>query len=127
MPGTPLPGEFASIPLDAERKMITYNSRPPRGARGVGRGQADAAPPLGRAKGLASRPGGQEVSQVERIDPRTLQDWLADPEVFILDVRSPRAWEDSQAQIPGSHRFNPHQPVETWAQNIPKDKKLVAY
>jgi rhodanese-related sulfurtransferase len=64
---------------------------------------------------------------VERIDPKTLQEWLADPEVFILDVRSPNAWEASQAQIPGSRRFDPHQPVETWAANIPKDKKLVAY
>ena len=64
---------------------------------------------------------------MERIKPETLRGWLADTEVFVLDVRSPQAWEASQVKIPQAHHFNPHQPVETWVQNIPKDKKVVAY
>jgi rhodanese-related sulfurtransferase len=64
---------------------------------------------------------------MERIDPETLRDWLENPEIYILDVRSPQAWEASRVKTPGAHHFDPHQPVETWAPNIPKDKKLVAY
>jgi rhodanese-related sulfurtransferase len=64
---------------------------------------------------------------MEQIAPEILRDWLEDLEVYILDVRSPRAWEASRVKIPGAHRFDPHQPVETWAAKIPKDKKVVAY
>ena len=64
---------------------------------------------------------------MERIKPETLRGWLADPGVFVLDVRSPQAWETSQVKIPQAHHFNPQQPVETWVQNIPQDKKVVAY
>ena len=64
---------------------------------------------------------------MERIDLKTLRDWLADPEVYILDVRSPQTWERSGVKIPGAHRFNPHKPLETWVQELPKDKKIVAY
>lgn len=64
---------------------------------------------------------------MERIDPGTLRSWLEDPEVYILDVRSPQAWEASRVKIPQAHHFNPHLPVEDWARKIPKDKKVVAY
>jgi rhodanese-related sulfurtransferase len=64
---------------------------------------------------------------VERRKPETLRTWLEDPEVYILDVRTPRAWDASQAMIPHARRFDPHQPLDTWAGNIPKDKKIVAY
>jgi rhodanese-related sulfurtransferase len=64
---------------------------------------------------------------VERVDKETLQAWLDDPEVFILDVRTPQAWAASQTKIKQAHRFDPLQPVETWSQTLPKDKKLVAY
>jgi len=64
---------------------------------------------------------------VERIKPERLRSWLEDPEVYILDVRTPPAWESSQVMIPGAHRFNPRQPLETRVKNIPRDKKIVAY
>jgi len=64
---------------------------------------------------------------VERIDKETLKAWLDDPDVFILDVRTHRAWEGSQTMVRHAHRFDPQQPVETWALRLPKDKKLVAY
>lgn len=64
---------------------------------------------------------------MERIDAATLRDWLDIPEVYILDVRSPRAWEASRVKIPRAHHFNPHDPVNLWAENIPRDKKVVAY
>ena len=64
---------------------------------------------------------------MQRVDKETLKTWLADPEVYILDVRAPQAWEASPAKIPHAHRFDPLQPPETWASQIPKDKKVVAY
>lgn len=64
---------------------------------------------------------------MKRIAPEILRDWLKDPEVYILDVRSPQAWDASEGKIPQSHRVNPYQPAETWARNLPKDKKLVVY
>ena len=64
---------------------------------------------------------------MERIDKETLRDWLGDPEVYILDVQVPRDWDASPAKIEHAHHFDPLQPVETWAQNLPQDKKIVAY
>jgi len=64
---------------------------------------------------------------MERLGPETLRDWLENPEVYLLDGRSPRAWEASGVKIPRVRRLIPQQPVEIWAQNIPKDKKVVLY
>ena len=64
---------------------------------------------------------------MERIDKETLRGWLGDANVYILDLRVPRDWEASQAKIEHAHHFDPLQPVETWAQKLPKDKKIVAY
>lgn len=64
---------------------------------------------------------------MERIAPETLRDWLKDPEVYILDVRGPQAWEASGVKIPRARHFDPHQPLATWVDNVPKDKKVVAY
>ena len=64
---------------------------------------------------------------MERMAQETLKARLDDPEVFLLDVRSPRAWEESGAMIKGAHRFDPGQPTEAWAPELPRDKQLVAY
>ncbi len=64
---------------------------------------------------------------MERINKETLKGWLWDTNVYILDVRSPQAWDASQGKIPQAHHVNPYQPMETWARNLPKDKKLVVY
>jgi rhodanese-related sulfurtransferase len=64
---------------------------------------------------------------VEKIDKETLRSWLGDPQVFIMDVRAPKDWEASDIKIEHAHRFDPVQPVASWAKDVPRDKKLVLY
>ncbi len=61
-----------------------------------------------------------------KIAPDTLKDWLDDPQIFILDLRNPTAWEGSRSKIRHAHRFDPTRFPE-WARNLPRDKKLVLY
>jgi rhodanese-related sulfurtransferase len=61
-----------------------------------------------------------------RIDPETLQSWLADPQVLIVDVRQPKDWQSSGKKIKGALRLDPDD-AKTWAAFIPKDKKIVLY
>ncbi len=58
------------------------------------------------------------------LDPETLKSWLSDPQVMILDVRLPREWDRSDKKIKGAVREDPNE-VQTWAPNLPKDKKIV--
>lgn len=63
---------------------------------------------------------------MERIDKETLKHWLGLPDVFLLDVRSPKAWDQSAAKIEKAHRLDPRR-LSQLAQDLPKNKKLVAY
>jgi len=64
---------------------------------------------------------------MEKITQETLRGWLKDPQVFIMDVRSPQAWEASSAKIEHAHRFDPTQLTLAAIKDIPKDKKVVVY
>jgi rhodanese-related sulfurtransferase len=64
---------------------------------------------------------------MEKITKETLRGWLEDPQVFIMDVRSPQAWEASTAMIKHAHRFDPTQLTTADLKTIPKDKKVVLY
>ncbi len=64
---------------------------------------------------------------MEKITPETLRDWLEDPQVFIMDVRSPLAWAASTAKVKHAHRFDPAQLILGAIKDIPKDKKVVLY
>ena len=73
---------------------------------------------------------GQDVSrpkETPRLDKDTLKGWLSDPQVLILDVRQPQDWQASDKKIKGAVRQDPKAAVQTWAANLPKDKKIVLY
>lgn len=81
------------------------------------------APACSGAMGQAP---GQEASQAPRLDPETLKTWLSDPQVLILDVRQPHAWQESDKKIKGAVRRDPRD-FETWAADLPKGKKIILY
>ena len=62
---------------------------------------------------------------IVRITPDTLQSWLTNPEVFIMDVRGANAWAASPSKIKNAHHIDPTKP-ET-IRELPRDKKLVVY
>ncbi len=63
---------------------------------------------------------------MERIDIDTLLHWLDDPEVFIMDVRNPTDWEASSSKIEHAHHFD-NSRLGEWANDLPRDKRLVLY
>jgi len=60
------------------------------------------------------------------VDKDTLKNWLGQPDLFLMDVRSASAWNRSIAKIEHAHRFDPEK-LGKMAQDIPKNKKLVVY
>jgi rhodanese-related sulfurtransferase len=60
------------------------------------------------------------------IEAATLKGMLGDPQVMIIDVRVPSAYADSDKTIKGAVHQDPGK-VPTWAQTLPKDKKIVLY
>lgn len=64
--------------------------------------------------------------EAPRVDKETLKSWLGDPGVMIVDVRAPRDWQTTKRKIPGALRRNPRA-VQSWAGELPKDKKIVLY
>ena len=63
---------------------------------------------------------------VEKIVPETLKSWLEDPEVFIMDLRQPGAWNGSTAKIKNAKHFDPNA-FPVWVNEIPPDRKLALY
>lgn len=66
------------------------------------------------------------VDNVQRIDKDTLQSWLGNPQVEIIDVRANKDWVASAKKIKGAVREDPGQ-VAAWMNTLPKDKKIVLY
>ena len=64
--------------------------------------------------------------EVKSINPAALQAMLGDPQLMIIDVRTPSAWADSKNMIKGAVRQDPRK-VPTWGKTLPKDKKIVVY
>ena len=64
--------------------------------------------------------------KVQLLDKNTVKSWLSDTGVIILDVRAPKNWQVSDKKIKGAVREDPDE-VQTWAANLPKDKKIVLY
>jgi hypothetical protein len=65
-------------------------------------------------------------AEVRYVDRDTLKGWLGRPEVLILDVRQPGAWEHSDKKIKGAVRQDPNA-VATWGPGLPKNKRIVVY
>ena len=64
--------------------------------------------------------------EVPRQDKETLKSWLSDPKVAVFDVRSPGDWAKATTKMKGAVRQDPKD-VKTWAETVPKDKKIVLY
>lgn len=63
---------------------------------------------------------------MEKIGIDTLHNWLDEPDVFIMDVRNPADWEASSSKIAHAHRFD-NSRLGEWANDLPRDKRLVLY
>lgn len=74
--------------------------------------------PLGAT--LAAEP------EVKSVNPAALKGMLGDPQLLVIDVRTPSAWADSKNMIKGAMRQDPGK-VPTWAKTLSKDKKIVLY
>jgi rhodanese-related sulfurtransferase len=74
--------------------------------------------PLGTA--LAAK------QEVQSVNPATLKGMLGDPQLMVIDVRTPSAFADSKTMIKGAVRQDPGK-VPTWGKTLPKDKKIVVY
>ena len=59
------------------------------------------------------------------VSKQTLKSWLMDPDLLIIDVRL-GSYETSKKKIKGAVRKNPYD-VKSWANTLPKDKKIVLY
>ena len=66
------------------------------------------------------------AGDIPRIRVDQLKEMLGNPEVVIIDVRSDRDWEQSDAKIKGALREKP-QAVDSWAGKYPPDKTIVLY
>lgn len=63
---------------------------------------------------------------MQTVDKETLKNWLGEADLFLMDVRSPSAWNRSIAKIEHAQRFDPEK-FSKMARGIPKNKKLVLY
>lgn len=76
---------------------------------------------------LAMMPARPAVAEdVPRMTIEELQSVLTNPEVIVLDVRTPHDWDDSAAMIKGAIREDPTQ-IGSWIGKYPKNKTLVLY
>lgn len=76
--------------------------------------------PGATASSPAAEPG------IRQVDKDTLKAMLGDPQLLIIDVRSPGSWAQSASKIPGAIRRDPHQ-VAAWGPALPRDKKIALY
>jgi len=67
-----------------------------------------------------------EAREVDRIGLEELKAMLGSADVLIVDVRTAKDWENSNAKIRGAVREDPKQ-VNEWLAKYPKDKKIVFY
>ena len=68
----------------------------------------------------------QAYGQVIQITIKQLLESLDNPQLLILDVRTPGSWKANDNKIKGAVRKNPDT-FESWAYDLPKNKLLVLY
>lgn len=96
------------VAIDADRDFLETEPEAARRIVAPGRVIAESAP--------VRTIGAQQLRQMlDRGDPLT-----------VLDVRSPHAYADARASIPGSIRIAPHEIPQRY-QEIPRDRLAVAY
>jgi len=65
-------------------------------------------------------------AEVPMIFPDELNSMLGKPDMVIIDVRLAEAWRGSDRKIKGAVWEDPKN-IESWADNYPKELKLVLY
>lgn len=68
----------------------------------------------------------QSTKDAPRITKEELKAKMGSPDLVLLDVRAEGDWEGSHEKILGAVRMNPDA-VDTWAETLPKGKKIVLY
>ncbi len=66
-------------------------------------------------------------ADVPRMTKEELKTMLGNPEVSIIDVRSPEDWKSSQEKIQGAVREDPDKKTKSWAGKYSPDKMMVLY
>jgi hypothetical protein len=66
------------------------------------------------------------AADVPKMSKEELQAILGNPDVIVIDVRSPGDWAPSNTKIKGAIREDPPK-VSSWMEKYPKDKTLVFY
>jgi hypothetical protein len=66
------------------------------------------------------------AADVPKMSKEELQAMLGNPDVIVIDVRSPGDWAPSNTKIKGAIREDPPK-VSSWMEKYPKDKTLVFY
>lgn len=56
-----------------------------------------------------------------------LRNHLSNPDLTVIDVRTPASWAKAQTKIQGAVREDPSSHVAGWAAKYPKDKTYVLY
>jgi hypothetical protein len=66
------------------------------------------------------------AADVPKMSKEELLAKLGNPDVIVIDVRSPGDWAPSNTKIKGAIREDPPN-VSSWMEKYPKDKTLVFY
>lgn len=66
------------------------------------------------------------AASVSVVTKETVNGWLENESVVILDARQGRDWTSSEFKIKGAHRVDPGK-LDTWKSKFAKDKKIVLY
>ncbi len=67
---------------------------------------------------------GREVKRIRPDEVKAMID--AGEPILFLDTRNPTAWGESDSKLPGAMRM-PADQVDTLADKIPSDRKIVSY
>lgn len=68
----------------------------------------------------------RRFAKVKSINKETLKGWLGQPDLLLIDIRSPEAFGKSIAKIEGAHRIEPAK-LPSLAGKLPKNQKVVLY
>ena len=66
------------------------------------------------------------AADVPKMSKEALQAKLGNPDVIVIDVRSPGDWAPSNTKIKGAIREDPPK-VSSWMEKYPKDKTMVFF
>lgn len=66
------------------------------------------------------------AQEVALMTTAQLNEILAEPDTYVLDVRAGRDWNASEFKIQGAHRADPGA-FDSWSAQFPKDGTLVLY